>query len=69
MLGAISFFLLIALLVIFALVERLVQMMITSMKQKNEIEFRKGQIQELREQVRALKEDKKEEREVEILPL
>ena len=69
MLGAISFFLLIALLVIFALVERLVQMMITSMKQKNEIEFRKGQIQELREQIRALKEDKKEEREVEILPL
>ena len=66
MLGAISFFLLIALLVIFALVERLVQMMITSMKQKNEIEFRKGQIQELREQVRALKEDKKE---VEILPI
>ena len=69
MLGAISFLLLIALLVIFALVERLVQMMITSMKQKNEIEFRKGQIQELREQIRALKEDKKEEREVEILPL
>ena len=66
MLGVIGFFLLISLLVIFALVERLVQMMITSMKQKSEIEFRKGQIQELREQVRALKEDKKE---VEILPL
>ena len=66
MLGVIGFFLLISLLVIFALVERLVQMMITSMKQKNEIEFRKGQIQELREQVRALKEDKKE---VEILPI
>ena len=66
MLGVIGFFLLIALLVIFALVERLVQMMITSMKQKNEIEFRKGQIQELREQIRALKEDKKE---VEILPI
>ena len=66
MLGVIGFFLLIALLVIFALVERLVQMMITLMKQKNEIEFRKGQIQELREQVRALKEDKKE---VEILPI
>ena len=74
MIGAIAFFLLVALLVIFALVERLIQTMIQSMKLKNEIEYRKGQISELREQVRLLKEEqnKKEtetDKEVEIFPI
>ena len=72
MIGAIAFFLLLALLIIFALVERLIQTMIQSMKLKNEIEYRKGQISELREQVRHLKEEQKTketDKEVEIFPI
>ncbi len=74
MIGAIAFFLLLALLIIFALVERIITLMLQAVKLKNEIEYRKGQITELREQVRLLKEEQKvkepeTDKEVEIFPI
>ena len=74
MIGAIAFFLLLALLIIFALVERIITLMLQAVKLKNEIEYRKGQITELREQVRQMKEEQKvkepeTDKEVEIFPI